>query len=70
MGMASRNKRARRRALLAEYGPYCCWCYQEFPPEELTLEHLVPRFAGGVHARENLMLACYPCNHGRHNRIG
>lgn len=37
----------------------------------VTLEHIVPRTAGGTDALENLGLACPRCNHGkgvRHDR--
>jgi 5-methylcytosine-specific restriction endonuclease McrA len=40
-------------------------------PSTVTLEHIVPRTAGGTDALDNLALACPRCNHGkgaRHDR--
>ncbi len=60
-------KRRRKQRLLEKYGPYCYWCGKRFPPEELTIEHLIPKSEGGPNRLENLRLACYPCNYGRHH---
>lgn len=65
--MPSKNKRSRKNTLLKTYGPFCCWCGRELPPERLTIEHLVPLCEGGRHHLPNLRLACFPCNYGRHH---
>lgn len=55
-----------RRALLLRDGPYCCLCDLEMtlwdPP---TLEHVVPRSAGGGYTMANLKLSHARCNHER-----
>jgi hypothetical protein len=33
-----------------------------------TVEHLVPRSAGGGHGGHNVVMACASCNHGRNER--
>jgi 5-methylcytosine-specific restriction endonuclease McrA len=35
----------------------------------MTIEHLLAKRDGGTNAIENLRLACYHCNHSRHNCI-
>ena len=39
------------------------------PISRATVEHILPRSAGGTHAPENLALACARCNHqkGKHH---
>ena len=36
----------------------------QFPPnkKEITVDHVIPRIAGGKHAIENLVLSCRSCN--------
>lgn len=56
-----------RRELLREAGrPWdrgpCYYCKREFPSEDLTLDHIVPRSAGGQEVLDNAVLACHPCN--------
>ena len=65
--MTPRIKRNRKARLLEEYGPQCCYCKEWFPPEQLTIEHLIAKCDGGSNCYENLRLACFPCNHGRHH---
>ena len=65
--MTPRAKRNKLLRLLDEFGPFCCYCRREFPPDELTIEHLLPKSEGGGNNYENLRLACYPCNYGRHH---
>lgn len=66
-GVNPRQRKSFKRRLLATHGPVCVWCRQQFPPETLTLEHMIPRGEGGPNWFSNLRLACYPCNHGRHH---
>jgi 5-methylcytosine-specific restriction endonuclease McrA len=44
----------------------CQYCGLE--SRDLTLDHVVPRFRGGVHSWENLVSACKTCNHRKANR--
>ena len=36
----------------------------EFPPEkkEITVDHAIPRYQGGTHDIDNLVLSCKSCN--------
>jgi 5-methylcytosine-specific restriction endonuclease McrA len=40
----------------------CHWCHSSFPPEELTLDHIVPIVRGGSSSRGNVVPACKECN--------
>lgn len=57
------NRRARKRALIARDGSICHYC--GIASDVLTLDHIVPRSAGGANAMSNLCLACQPCNRER-----
>src|SRR5271166_2336915 len=43
----------------------CYWCHVVFLYEQLTIEHIVPLCLGGTNERDNITLACAPCNHQR-----
>ena len=45
-------------------GAYCAWCGGK-RNGRLTIEHIVPRAAGGTDDPANLCLACRPCNQRR-----
>jgi 5-methylcytosine-specific restriction endonuclease McrA len=55
--------------LLRKNGSRCYWCHAEFPPNQLTLDHLKPRSRGGSNKLENLRLACFPCNNRRSDSL-
>jgi len=40
----------------------CHWCGGEFPPEELTMDHILPLARGGKASRSNVVPACKACN--------
>ena len=40
----------------------CQYCGTQPGPEELTVDHVVPRSRGGVSSWENCVLACVECN--------
>ncbi|MBQ9774767.1 MAG: HNH endonuclease [Lentisphaeria bacterium] len=64
-------KRERAKAREMRQTPYyqelfrkgiCHYCKQKFPPEQLTLDHIVPVSRGGRSTRGNLVVACLDCN--------
>ncbi|GEM_PF-480050 len=67
--MTPKQKRNKKKRLIAKYGYHCCWCGNRFPSEELTLEHLQPSSRGGSNSLENLRLACFSCNNSRGNSL-
>lgn len=40
----------------------CHYCGENFPPAELTLDHIVPLVRGGHSTRGNCVPACKTCN--------
>lgn len=59
----------KRQKLLEMYGPYCWYCRKYLSKKDRTIEHLVAKRDGGSNAIDNLRIACYYCNHSRHNNI-
>ncbi len=67
-------KRERARARELRNTPYyrnlfqqgiCHYCGKKFPPEELTLDHIVPVSRGGKSTRGNLVVCCLDCNQAK-----
>ena len=63
-----------RRAVLSRYGAACCYCgcrlfdqIPEYGAVRMTLEHIVPQYAGGSNQIENLRPCCDSCN-GTHGK--
>ena len=44
----------------------CQYCSKK--TQQLTLEHIVPRYRGGEHTWENVVSACIPCNRHKAGR--
>ena len=40
----------------------CHYCQQHFPPEELTMDHIVPLARGGKSTKGNVVPCCKECN--------
>ncbi len=40
----------------------CHWCGGTFPPEELSMDHIVPVIRGGKSTKGNVVPACKECN--------
>ena len=40
----------------------CHWCDGQFPPEKLTMDHVIPLTRGGKGSRNNVVPACKECN--------
>lgn len=53
----------RRKQLWLEGGQQCCWCKRPLTSwRDSTIEHFIPRSAGGRNAAGNLGCACPKCN--------
>lgn len=46
----------------------CQYCGAQPGPEELTIDHVLPRSKGGASSWENCVLACVPCNRRKADR--
>ena len=40
----------------------CQYCAEQFQPQDLTFDHLIPRSRGGTTSWENVVAACSKCN--------
>lgn len=60
------ERRLSRREIFARDGYTCQYCGKE--SRSLTLDHVIPRFRGGIHSWENVVAACIPCNHRKASR--
>lgn len=61
--MAKKGIARNRRKLVSRFGLICQGCKEEFPNEELTVDHIRPLSKGGhPRALGNLQLMCEPCN--------
>ncbi len=69
--MTKKQKDDKKRLLANDwgFGLVCFWCRQDFPFEQLTLDHLRPSSKGGSNNPENLRLACRKCNVLRGNSL-
>lgn len=57
-----------RRNILQRDDHTCQYCVKKFTPQELTLDHIMPRSRGGKSSWENLVAACYKCNHKKNDQ--
>ena len=55
------KRRNRQRAFMLD-GGRCYLCRRRLKMAEMTLDHVLPRAAGGTGHHANLRAACYPCN--------
>ena len=67
-------KRERARARELRNTPYfrnlfqqgiCHYCGGHFPPDELTMDHIVPVVRGGRSTRGNVVVCCKECNNAK-----
>lgn len=47
----------------------CQYCDEVFDHGDLTIDHVIPRMAGGKTNFENTVTACKPCNHKKGSKI-
>jgi 5-methylcytosine-specific restriction endonuclease McrA len=47
----------------------CQYCNEVFDHKDLTIDHVLPRAAGGKTNFENTVTACKPCNHAKGSKI-
>src|SRR6185436_19965432 len=62
-----RRSLSRKNILLRDHST-CQYCGKQYPPSELTLDHVLPRSRGGESAWDNLVACCKRCNHKKGNR--
>lgn len=60
---------AAQKESIAERAGFCCeYCYSQlrFSPDPFSIEHIIPRAAGGANEMSNLALACQGCNNRKY----
>lgn len=57
-----------RWSVLARDNFMCAYCGNHFPEDKLTLDHVVPFSHGGERSWDNIISACFSCNHRKANR--
>lgn len=57
-----------RRNLFKRDHYVCQYCGRQAPPDELTIDHVIPRSQGGHSSWENCVVACLDCNKRKGNR--
>jgi hypothetical protein len=67
-GIGIRSVIFSRRNLFKRDKLTCQYCGTQPGPEELTIDHVVPRSQGGISSWDNCALACVQCNTTKANR--
>jgi len=62
-----RKSLSRKNILLRDHNT-CQYCGEVFPPQELTLDHVIPRSRGGDSNWDNLVACCRRCNNRKGDR--
>ena len=47
----------------------CHYCGQQFPPDQLTMDHVIPLSRGGKSTKDNVVCACKACNTGKKHNL-
>ena len=47
----------------------CYYCGRRFPPDELTMDHIVPIVRGGKSTKGNIAVACKECNNKKKHML-
>lgn len=47
----------------------CQYCGEKHEPQDLNLDHVIPRDKGGLTTWENVVCSCIPCNTRKANRL-
>lgn len=43
----------------------CHYCGKTFPPDDLTMDHIIPVARGGTSTKGNVVPACFACNQSK-----
>ena len=63
-----RPKFCRKNVIVGRDRCLCQYCGKQFPTEDLTLDHIMPRKLGGLTTWENTVASCVPCNQKKSSR--
>lgn len=51
-----------RKSLYKLFSGICFYCQKPITFEESTRDHFIPKIRGGSNRKDNIVLACGPCN--------
>jgi 5-methylcytosine-specific restriction endonuclease McrA len=57
-----------RRNIFMRDGERCMYCGERFRPQELTLDHVIPKSRGGASSWDNMVACCAKDNHRKADR--
>jgi len=57
-----------RKNIFARDKCICQYCHKKFSPQNLSIDHIIPRSQGGQSIWENLVCSCYKCNSKKRDR--
>ena len=57
-----------RKNIILRDGNICQYCGGDFPTDDLTMDHIVPKSQGGEKSWKNIVASCKPCNQKKGNR--
>lgn len=63
-----RKSLSRKNILLRDHNT-CQYCTTVFTPQELTLDHVIPRARGGDSSWDNLVACCKRCNNRKGDKM-
>jgi len=58
-----------RKNIYKHYGYRCCYCGKKFQPNELNLDHIIPKSRGGKTDWLNVVTSCIKCNLKKANKL-
>ena len=58
-----------RKNIMLRDGCCCQYCGAHLPPDQLTLDHVIPISRGGKDTWSNVVTACKQCNHKKGNSL-
>lgn len=58
-----------RKNIFLRDGERCMYCGERFRPQDLTLDHVIPRSRGGSSGWDNLVACCKKDNHRKGDRL-
>ncbi len=64
----TRVRFCRKNVIIGRDRCVCQYCTIQFPTEDLTIDHVIPRGQGGQTRWENVVCACFACNQKKANR--
>lgn len=66
--LPKKTLRFNRRSVFARDENLCQYCEKQYPPSQLSFDHVIPKSRGGKTTWENVVTSCLDCNGKKRNR--